>query len=137
MLKTYLKLTNVESVFRCLKGELGLRPIYHKRGDRVLKHMYISLLAYQAVNYIRLQLKKDDIHYSWDSIRNKLGTINSIESIAKSNKSNRTILFQSYTGLTGIAKLMYEAIGLSKNDLVPHRTYVFNDQWVNEKKAHY
>jgi len=33
--RTYTMLTDLEAVFRCLKSELGLRPIYHRKTDRV------------------------------------------------------------------------------------------------------
>ncbi|MCG2749631.1 MAG: hypothetical protein L6365_19140, partial [Desulfobulbaceae bacterium] len=32
--KTYIMLTDLEAVFRSLKSELGLRPIYHHKEDR-------------------------------------------------------------------------------------------------------
>ncbi|MCF6356093.1 MAG: hypothetical protein L3J26_13525, partial [Candidatus Polarisedimenticolaceae bacterium] len=33
--KTYTLLTELEAVFRSLKGELGLRPNYHRKEERV------------------------------------------------------------------------------------------------------
>jgi transposase len=63
--RTYTMLTDLEAVFRSLKSELGLRPIYHRRENRVNGHIFITLLAYHAVQTLRAQLKTQDIHDSW------------------------------------------------------------------------
>jgi transposase len=42
----YVQLTPSESVFRCLKGELGIRPIYHRLEHRVEAHILVAFLAY-------------------------------------------------------------------------------------------
>ncbi len=55
--KTYVMLTDLEAVFRSLKSELGLRPIYHQKTDRVSGHLFITLLAYHLVHAIRYRLK--------------------------------------------------------------------------------
>ncbi len=34
MWRTYLRLTEVEAVFRSLKSELGLRPVFHRKPER-------------------------------------------------------------------------------------------------------
>jgi hypothetical protein len=70
--RTYTTLTDLEAVFRALKSELGLRPIYHHKTERVSAHLFISVLAYHLVHAIRLQLKACGIHLSWDGIRREL-----------------------------------------------------------------
>lgn len=67
--KTYTTLTDLESVFRTLKTELGLRPIFHKTQSRVDAHLFITLLAYTIIHTIRYKLKSKDINYSWNTIR--------------------------------------------------------------------
>ena len=42
----YVQLTQIESVFRSLKSELGLRPIYHQLEHRADAHVLIAFLAY-------------------------------------------------------------------------------------------
>jgi transposase len=42
----YLQLTQIESVFRSLKSELGIRPIYHQLEHRADAHVLIAFLAY-------------------------------------------------------------------------------------------
>jgi transposase len=42
----YIQLTQIESVFRSLKSEWGIRPIYHQLERRADAHVLIALLAY-------------------------------------------------------------------------------------------
>lgn len=70
--RTYTMLTDLESVFRSLKGELGLRPVFHSKEDRSDGHLFISVLAYQFVQVIRTRLKAQGIHTSWAGLREVL-----------------------------------------------------------------
>lgn len=70
--QTYTMLTDLESAFRSLKTELGLRPIYHQKEERIDGHLFISILAYHLLHTIRYQLKAHGIHDSWDSLRKTL-----------------------------------------------------------------
>ncbi len=70
--QTYTMLNEVEACFRCMKSELGLRPVYHQKTDRVTAHLFITLIAYHLVHTIRYQLKQKGIDLSWESLRNVL-----------------------------------------------------------------
>lgn len=70
--RTYTMLTNLESVFRSLKTDLGLRPVFHQIDRRVEGHLFISVLAYHFVQTLRLQLKVHGINDSWESLRETL-----------------------------------------------------------------
>jgi len=69
---TYTMLTDLEAVFRSLKSELGLRPVYHHKSKRVDGHLFISVLAYHLVHTLRMQLKAQGIHLSWQRLRTQL-----------------------------------------------------------------
>lgn len=69
---TYMMLTDLESVFRSLKSELGLRPVFHSKEDRSDGHLFITVLAYQCVQLLRTKLKAAGIHESWASLRQTL-----------------------------------------------------------------
>lgn len=70
--RTYTMLTDLEAVFRSLKSELGLRPVFHQKTRRVSCHPFISLLAYHLVHTIRYQLKSHEMHSSWSDLRKHL-----------------------------------------------------------------
>lgn len=42
----YVQLTHIEAVFRTLKSDLGIRPIYHHLQHRIDAHILIAFLAY-------------------------------------------------------------------------------------------
>lgn len=69
MWRTYIMLTDLEAVFRSLKSELGLRPIYHQTQERSNGHLFITVLAYQLVQVIRRRLREQRENRSWSSLR--------------------------------------------------------------------
>ena len=42
----YVQLTEIEAVFRALKSDLAIRPIYHQKDLRIEAHIFVSFLAY-------------------------------------------------------------------------------------------
>ena len=41
-----MQLTQIEAAFKCLKSDLGIRPIYHQLEHRVEAHILVAFLAY-------------------------------------------------------------------------------------------
>ncbi len=72
--QTYIMLTDLEAVFRSLKSELGLRPIFHQTDQRTQGHLFITVLAYQVVQVVRTYLRQQGISWSWTTIRNVLSS---------------------------------------------------------------
>lgn len=66
---TYTMLTEIESAFRSLKSELGMRPVYHQLEHRIDGHIFITILAYHLLHTIRYQLKINGINNSWGGLR--------------------------------------------------------------------
>ena len=67
-------LTDLEAVFRSLKSELGMRPVFHQKTHRVEGHIFITLLGYNLVHQLRYKLKEQGIHDSWETIRTTMRT---------------------------------------------------------------
>jgi len=61
-----------------MKSDLGLRPIYHQNDERIEGHMFITVLACHAVHLVRTLLKRNHIHYGWDTLRKHLNGIRRI-----------------------------------------------------------
>ena len=72
MWRTYTTLTDVEAVFRSLKSELGLRPVFHRKSERAEGHLFITVIAYQAVQVIRRRLAAAGQRASWTTLRSVL-----------------------------------------------------------------
>ena len=55
--RCYMQLCVVEEAFRTLKGDLGLRPIFHQRPDRIEAHLFVAFLAYCLTTTLRQLLR--------------------------------------------------------------------------------
>lgn len=55
--KMYVQLTEVEAVFRALKSELAIRPIWHWVGPRVEAHVMVAFLGYCLWVCLKQKLK--------------------------------------------------------------------------------
>src|SRR5947209_10267337 len=75
----YVQLTQIESVFRSLKSELGIRPIYHQLQHRAEAHVLIAFLAYclQVTLKSRLMIHAPGLTAS--AVLEKLATIQMVE----------------------------------------------------------
>jgi transposase len=109
--RTYTMLTDLESVFRSLKSELGLRPIYHHVQRRVSGHLFITVLAYQVVQVIRRQLAAKGIHDSWDSLRKQLQTQVRVTGRFL-RKDGRTLHVRRATTAEPAQQQIYAALGI-------------------------
>jgi hypothetical protein len=49
----YIQLVAIEEVFKNLKGDLAIRPVFHKTESRIEAHIFIAFMAYCL--YITLQ----------------------------------------------------------------------------------
>ncbi len=71
--RSYITFTDLEAVFRSLKSELGLRPVFHHKEERADGHLFITVLTYQFIQILRHKLAGQGIHASWRSLRRLLG----------------------------------------------------------------
>ena len=53
----YVQLTQIEAAFKCLKSELGIRPIHHQLEHRVDAHILVAFLAYCLMVTLRHRLR--------------------------------------------------------------------------------
>lgn len=56
--KMYVQLTEVEAVFRAMKSELAIRPIWHWVGPRVEAHVMVAFLGYCLWVCLKQKLKR-------------------------------------------------------------------------------
>lgn len=109
--RTYIQLTDVESAFRSLKSELGLRPIHHQLDRRCKAHLWISVLAYQCVQYLRRSLKAAGIEDRWDTLRRKLNTQRRVTATFNA-KDGGTLHVRKTTQPNAEVKAIYQALKL-------------------------
>lgn len=110
--RTYTMLTDLESVFRSLKSELGLRPVFHQKTKRISGHLFITLLAYHLIHTIRYQLKKEGIDLSWSALRRQLRGQDRI-TVSMKCKDGETVHIRKSTRPEPRQHIIYDALELS------------------------
>ena len=75
----YIQLTQIESVFRSLKSELGIRPIYHQLEHRADAHVLIAFLAYCLQVTLKNRLMIHAPGLTTSAVFEKLATVQMVE----------------------------------------------------------
>ena len=107
----YHMLTDIEDAFRCMKSELGLRPIHHQKEARVDGHLFITVLAYHILHTIRFKLRAKGIPYDWVTIRTLLSTHTRITTMMKT-KDGKMIHIRKSCRPELFHKEIYDALNL-------------------------
>jgi hypothetical protein len=107
----------VEAVFRTLKTDLDIRPIYHQIDAYIEPHIWLGILAYQVANYIRRTLKENGINYSWQTITEKMRTMQS-SIVSVNNKQNEKLYIKLCTRPTKEQKDIFDSLKFK------HRPYI-------------
>ena len=108
--RTYTTLTDVEAVFRSLKSELGLRPIYHHKPVRSEGHLFLTVIAYQLVQVIRKRLKQRGDPSSWTTLRRILEGQQRV-TVTFRRGDGRTLHVRKATRAETDQKAIYDALG--------------------------
>src|SRR6266536_1097417 len=75
----YVQLTQIESMFRSLKSELGIRPVYHRLEHRVDAHILVAFLAYCLQVTLKHRLMAHAPGLTATAVMEKLGAIQMID----------------------------------------------------------
>jgi len=104
----YKQLWMVESLFRTLKSILGTRPIYHKRDETILGHVFCSFLAFVLMKQLQNRLDQkgyEDLEWA-DVIRD----LNRLQEIEIEQDGKRFVLRSEATGTCG---KVFQAAGVA------------------------
>ena len=112
MWRTYIMLTDLEAVFRSLKSELGLRPIFHQKQHRSNGHLFITVLAYQLVQVIRRRLRERGEHASWATLRSILAAQQRVTTTFRC-ADGRTLHVRKATQAEPQQQAIYDALGVA------------------------
>ncbi len=118
----YTTLTDLESAFRSLKTELGFRPVYHQKENRIDGHIFISILAYHLLHGIRYQLKAKGIHSSWQTLREVLASQCRITSSMKL-ENGKVVKIRKTSSANADQMAIYNALGITSYPVKTQKTY--------------
>lgn len=114
----YMVLTQVEEAFRNLKGDLGLRPIYHQKDRRIEAHIFIAFLSYCLHVTLRRRLHDHAPGLTPRSVLEKFAAIQMID-VHLPTTDHRTLIFTRYTQPENDCRLLLEKLKLTLPDQPP------------------
>lgn len=107
----YMTLLKAEEGFSMLKGALGLRPNYHQLEERVDGHVFISVLAYHLLSWIRVRFESSGDARDWRTIRRILST-HSITTTSLALIDGRIINIRKSSVPDAEQALIYKILGI-------------------------
>jgi transposase len=108
----YITLTRVESAFRDLKSELGLRPVFHQNAARTQAHLFLSVLAYHLLVGMETRLREKGEHREWKTIRSVLSTHQRV-TVSVMNKEGESIRIRLSGNAESCHLDIYNALGVT------------------------
>lgn len=108
----YMQLVQIEESFRNLKGDLGLRPIWHQVQSRIEAHVFISFLAYCLHVTLRARLKTLAPGLTPRAVFEKMAKLQMVDVVFPTT-DGRTLTLPRYTQPENEAQLLLERLHLT------------------------
>ncbi len=93
----YIQLTQAEAAFRTVKSDLGLRPIYHQKTDRVEAHLLICFLSLALWRSLEMWMQSKGLGSSARKLVVALSTIRSMDVTVPVKRSERVVTLRLRT----------------------------------------
>ena len=111
--QTYVQLTQAEAAFRIQKSELGLRPIWHQKAERVQAHILVCFLAYVLWKTLEQWQKRAGLGHSPRTLLQELGRIQSSDVVLPlADGSGRELRIRCVVRPDRAQALLLERLGL-------------------------
>ena len=114
----YIQLTQVEEAFRNLKGDLGIRPIFHQKIERIEAHIFICFLSYCLQVTLRQSLRAFAPGLTPRSVLEKFRAIQMID-VHLPTTDGRKVELSRYTQPSIEIKMLLEKLKLSLPEQPP------------------
>ena len=119
----YVQLTQIESAFKAMKSELGLRPIYHQLGHRVGAHVLVAFLAYCLLVTLKNRLQALAPGLTPKAVLETLAPMKMLDVIFPTTDGRRLVM-PRFTQPTPEQKLLLHQLQLTLPDQPPPRIQV-------------
>ena len=100
----YMQLTQIEAAFKCLRSDLGIRPIYHQLEHRVEAHIMVAFLAYCLIVTLKHRLQTYAPGLTPRAVLEKLATIQMLD-VSFPTTDGRRLTMPRYTEFRTQSKL--------------------------------
>jgi len=111
----YVQLTEIEAVFKTLKSDLAIRPVYHQREHRVDAHIFVAFLAYCIVVTLKKRLQVHAPGLTPKAVLEKLATIQMLD-VWLPTSDGRTLMMSRYTQPEPDQLVLLRTLGLRLPD---------------------
>jgi hypothetical protein len=108
----YLQLVQVEEAFRNLKGDLGIRPIYHQLEERIEAHVFISFIAFALHATLKGRLRDLAPGLSPRAALEKMATVQMID-VKFPTTDGRELTLPRHTQPSDDVRLLLERLHLT------------------------
>jgi transposase len=120
----YMQLTQIEAAFKCLKSDLGIRPIYHQKEHRVDAHILVAFLAYCLTITLKHRLKEYAPGLTPRAVLEKLATIQMLD-VSFPTTDGRRLTMPRYTEPDAEQALLLHHLKLALPPQPPPRISIF------------
>ena len=114
----YLQLVQVEQAFNHLKGDLALRPLYHKKLERIEAHIFVAFLAYCLHVSLGRRLKDLAPGLTSRSVLEKLAAMQMID-VHLPTTDGREVILTRYTQPEPEQRVLLEQLKLKLPEQPP------------------
>ncbi len=87
----YIQLTQAEAAFRTVKSDIGLRPIYHHKTERVQAHLLVCFLSLALWRSLEMWMLGKGLGSSARVLINAVATIRSMDVIVPVRRGDQTL----------------------------------------------
>jgi transposase len=116
----YMQLTQIEAAFKCLKSDLGIRPIYHQLEHRVEAHIMVAFLAYCLSVTLQQKLRGHAPGLTPRAVLEKLAAIQMLD-VSFPTTDGRLLVMPRYTEPEPEQAIMLHQLGLMLPQQPPPR----------------
>lgn len=106
----YLLLVEVEAAFKNLKGDLAVRPIFHRREDRIEAHIFLAFLTYCIHVTLRQRLRQRAPGLTVRQALDSLGAMQMLD-VHFPTTDGRELIFTRYTQPEREQQLLLSQLG--------------------------
>ena len=108
----YTQLTEVEEAFKNLKGDLGIRPIFHQLPHRIEAHIFIAFVSYCLHVTLRRRLRDLAPGLTPRAVLEKFSAMQMID-VHLPTSDGRTIILSRYTQPEAELQLLLKQLKLA------------------------
>ena len=113
---------NVEQAFKELKSDLGIRPVYHHKEERVDAHIFVAFMSYCLQATLRQKLRNNASGLTSQAVLETMSRIQMLD-VSIPTQDGRTLKMQRYTEPEMDHKLILEKLNLNLPPQSPPKIY--------------